>query len=278
MNSARFSFLMCASVVLLSGCSSQTCRTTRVLPPAADQAQPEPIEIVPPIRDRPAVSSEQPVEVEPADAAWVSPFPNLRINTATRTIEIDGFVSRLIHDGLNGQEFYLEQFVCTPGTPRSGSKEHESLVATTALPSHLHAALLLLDLAPGKPVTWDGAGNVIPAVGPRIRVAFTYEQDGAPITVHPTAWIRHLGSGETMPERDWLFSGSTTKPSRGEFAYEADAAGTVIGLASFGGETLSWPTYISDDEATGDLNWLARTEVMPPAGTPVTITLRPVDE
>lgn len=228
--------------------------------PATTQARPEP---------SPEVTPEPVVEVEhePADE-WLTPFPHIRLSTARRTIEIDAYVSPLIHGGLDGQDYHLEQFVCVPN-----SKEHESLLVTEARPSHIHAALLLLGLEPGSPATFAPDGSGIDATGPEVRIQFRYEGG----VVSPVAWTKHIDTGDPMPERDWVFAGSTMKSTRMGEVYEADAAGTVIGLASFGGETLSWPEYLSDLMETGDLEWLARTNAMPPAETPVTIVLRPVD-
>jgi hypothetical protein len=53
--------------------------------------------------------------------------------------------------------------------------------------------------------------------------------------------------------------------------YEADAAGTVIGLAGFGSETIAWTTPISDQEEEGELRWIAAEGVMPPGDTPVRV-------
>ncbi|GAB4552923.1 MAG: hypothetical protein Tsb0013_15340 [Phycisphaerales bacterium] len=188
-------------------------------------------------------------------------------------MELDAYVSPLIHSGLEGRNYYLEQFVCIPNT-----KEHESLLVTEAKPSHLHAALLLLGIEPGRPVIWDESGEASDAQGPALRVLFVYENErGERVEVHPAAWTRHIDTGETMAMRDWVFSGSTVRSARGREFYEADAAGTVIGLASFGGETISWPVYVSDLEETGDLAWLARTEAMPPARTPVVVRVSVVE-
>ncbi len=251
----------CAVMIALSGCAHQ-CNPRTVAHAPEPPAEPGP----------PEQSVEPAPPTRPGGDDWSELFPGVRYHADRRAIEVEAYVSPLIHSGLDGKNYYLEQFLCIPDT-----KEHESLLVTTAKPSHLHAALLLTGLQPGAPGAWDGTGEPTDASGPGVRVRFRYELGGQTFTVHPAAWTKHIDSREPMPERDWVFSGSTIMTNAGQPFYEADSAGTVIGLASFGGETLSWPEYISDDEATGDLVWLARTDAMPPAETRVTIVITPAD-
>ena len=262
MNAPRY-LLLCAPIVLAS-CASEPETTAQPTTEPTPATEPDPVVV-----DTP--EAVEPVVEEAPTSEWSAPFPHVRLSTDARTVEVDAYVSPLIHSGLDVKNYYLEQFLCIPNT-----KEHESLLVTDAKPSHLHAALLLLGLEPGRPVVWSASGQPNDAEGPSVRVRFRYEQDRETIEVHPRAWTRHETTGNAMPDFDWVFSGSTVRTARGREFYEADAAGTVIGLASFGGETLSWPSYVSDLEDTGDLVWLAKTEAMPAARTPVVVVLEPV--
>ncbi len=210
-------------------------------------------------------------QTEPEPVHIIDTFPGLLIDTRARTIRASATVSPWMFQDFEGKRWYIEQFVCTPAT-----KEHESLVVMSAQPSHLHAGLLLLGLEPGSPTTWS-AGAASPPTGPAVSIRFEYTDDaGALRSVHPAAWTKSINDEAAIAETDWVFAGSTQRrrPDGSAF-YEADAAGTVIGLASFGSELLAWPAVVDHDEASGDLEWLARIEAMPPAGTPITIVIQP---
>ena len=90
--------------------------------------------------------TSQPASAQPR----VVEFPHLRIDTARQEISIQAEVC--LRSGP------LELLLCGWDT-----KEHESVLRTKAQASHLHGALLLLGLTPGKPAQWmapddDGEG------------------------------------------------------------------------------------------------------------------------
>lgn len=212
-------------------------------------------------------------------------FPHVRVDVTARVVEVDGAVAVDCHDAQTPR-VYLELVACTPD-----SREHESLVVTSARPAHIHAALLMIGLEPGAPgaVRWDGARHVpVAPTGPGLAVRLrTRDAGGATSEVEPQAWIVDAESGRTFPGelgaadlRGWVFAGSRTLDRQGPDGvrrrmYDADAAGTVIGLATFGSETISWRAVFSPDEAVTPAAWIADARRVPTRGTPVTIVLSP---
>jgi hypothetical protein len=195
--------------------------------------------------------------------------PGVRLDASRRIVEFDARVSPMIIGGAHGRDrFLLEQFVCLAGT-----KDHESVVVTDVKPSVIHAALLAAGATPGAPVTWiDEADTVriVPPSGSPVRIEFVLASGAI---IDPRAWVIDAESGEPLDgaRGGWVFAGSTMQPSRGTMFYEADAAGTVIGLAGFGSETIAWTTPISDQEEEGELRWIAAEGAMPPGDTPVRV-------
>ncbi len=219
---------------------------------------------------RPMPAPEDDTQAERPTSDWVEAFPHVRVNTSARAVEFDTFVSPLIRSGYEGEIFYLEQFVCRPHT-----KEHESLVVSRAEAAHVHAALLLIALEPGRPAFWNDRGEVQPS-GPTVRVRFRPE--GSSTWVHPAEWTKpRRPDGPDLEERDFVFAGSRRVIADNFSFYEGDAAGTVVGLASFGSETISWPTIIEHDEASGDLQWIADPLAVPEAETPVVVRITAIE-
>lgn len=159
-----------------------------------------------------------------------------------------------------------------------GGKEHESVFSVKARPQHIHLALLLLGLEPGRPGRWIyGEETVTPIdpTGDRVRVTVLYEREGERVERPVSAFIRDRVSGETMEGNEFVFAGSRMgeRPD-GERYYVADGSGDVISLVSFGDEVLAWPTAASDSNE--ELIWEADPDQTPPLGTPVVLRLRPV--
>lgn len=256
-------------LTLLACAAMVSCSTPQESAETPAQAEPETAQ-----QSAVTPETEQQPTAEPALTSVIDTFPGLTIDTRAKTIRATASVSPWMFQDFEGRRWYIEQFVCSPGT-----KEHESLLVLDAQPSHLHAGLLLLGLEPGSPTTWT-AGVPSPATGPAISIRFEYtDEGGTRRSIHPAKWTKSVEDDSAIDERDWVFAGSTQRQrSDGSVFYEADAAGTVIGLASFGSELLAWPAVVDHDEASGDLEWLANVEAMPPAGTPVTIVIEPAGE
>jgi len=238
-------------------------------PPPAPIANAGSLDTIPP--PPPAIAAQ--ADVQPT---LVEAFPGVRVDARYGIVEFDATISPLIFEPYEGRNFYLEEFVCKRGT-----KDHESLVVTDAQPAHIHAALLLLGIEPGSPVTWtkaDGIPQAHPATGPAIGVEFLLPQPGGEhLTIEPQDWTKKKGSGQRFPSGNWVFAGSAMAGPPDARFYEADAAGTIVGLASFGTEVISWGSPISPEEAEGQLEWIADLEAMPAADSPLIVRLHALD-
>lgn len=210
-------------------------------------------------------------------------FPHLRIHTAERWLELDGFVPITVDDP-DAPLVYLEQIVCGRESPEiPAGKEHESLVTTNAKGSHIHAGLLLLGLEPGSPVKWEtdpeGAVIAVEPTGPPVRVEFFWtdeagEQQKAP----PQDWVRHSETHERFRDGHWVFSGSMFVNYGAGDVYDADRSGTIVGLTSFGGEVLSWNSAIHHDSGVATPVWSANNDTVPPFKTKVRVRLTVLEE
>ena len=195
---------------------------------------------------------------------------------STGTIELEGGVLAVVDAGvvtlpgwitLGG---WLEVAVC-----RQGTREHESVVATTARPSIVHAALLLAGLEPGRPARYRPDGTFEPASGGPVEISIRFDAE------EPAAGEMPLGDA-ILDERgdesvDWLFAGSTVHPNPpslgpGEY-YAADYAGTIVGLTTFGDEVVA-AREARSPEIGIDLGLEGSAGVLPPIGMPVTVIIR----
>ena len=215
----------------------------------------------------------------PATPRWVVLSPGLRIDRARSLLEFDGVVAIDCHNPAT-PDVYLELVACSPDT-----REHESLVVTAVPPSMIHAALLALGFEPGRP------GAVSARDGSPARAAPT----GTPLTVElvvagrprpVSAWITDVRTRTHHPQGGWVFAGSRLVLRGGGTVYDADGAGTVIGLDTFGSETIAFTRVISPDSWVDEPVWIADDSAVPARGTPLHVRIgrgpdadgRPSDE
>ncbi len=200
-----------------------------------------------------------PPATQPAPAAV---FPGLTLDLGHRRIDLDATVV--------GREVeWLELLACSPGT-----REHESIVTLDASATDLQAALLLLGLEPGSPMTVERDGDAIvvhPPTGPQVEVFFLIDGDQP---VPANRWVVAQDTGEVMPDHRWLFTGSRFTEFNGQRWFLAEQNGTLISLVSFGDDLLGRPTTQSDQGGNG--LWTANTDAIPPLGTRLTVRLQPV--
>lgn len=200
-------------------------------------------------------------------------FPHVRVDVKARVVELDGSVPIVVDDP-QAPDVYLELIACTPDT-----KEHEVLVVTPAQPSHVHAALLLIGLQPGAPGAWEWKGDTlttIPPTGDPVAVDLVRTNAAGERIAEPAwSWIKNKKTGATFPKGDWVFAGSRRVVREGREWYDADGAGTLIGLCTFGGETIAWPKMISPESSVEEPVWVADAAKVPPFGTEVAIRLTP---
>lgn len=198
-------------------------------------------------------------------------FPCVRADANARVVEFDADVAINCHHPKT-PKVYLELVACTPDT-----REHESLVVTRALPSHIHAALLLAGLEPGAPgrVFFEGREPRKTApTGPRVYIEFVWRHpDGREQASAPEAWIVNARDGTRFEPGGWVFSGSRIVPWQGRDFYDADGTGTIIGLTTFGSETISPARVLSPESSIDDPEWIADVARVPTMGTPVRVRI-----
>lgn len=197
-------------------------------------------------------------------------LPGVRVNIAERWVEFDGMVPIDVNDP-QAPDIYLELLVCSPDT-----REHETLVVTPVTPSHLHAALLALDLAPGRPGSFRLEGREVVAIDPvgeRVRVLV--RAAGSAGFVPLASWTKHADRGVSLVDDGYgfVFAGSRIVERQGRTWYDADGAGTIIGLTTFGGEVIALDTTISPEASLVEPVWLADNALVPPFGTAVTVRI-----
>ncbi|MCA9296837.1 MAG: hypothetical protein KC983_09970 [Phycisphaerales bacterium] len=203
-------------------------------------------------------------------------LPGVRCDVAGRIVEFD---ARIVVDQ-HAAPAPLECIICTPNT-----KEHESLLVADILPSHLHAALLMIGLEPGRPggYLWQNEA-LVPRhpEGPALRIELVRTVDGITTTVDPRTWI--IAQNETTslddasPRDGWIFAGSLiTAPAHNAAPrYAADLDGTLIGLAAFGSETIAWASTISTEAMLTVHTWIADPRALPPTGTDIIVRITPI--
>lgn len=223
---------------------------------------------------QPAESIEKSAATTPTEKpALVNVFPHVRVDRSAGIVEFDGEVPIDCHIA-SAPVVYLELIACTHDT-----REHEALIVTSAKPSHIHAALLMLGLEPGKPATWtrraDGSLEPHPPSGAELTVEFvTRDASGAEVVTTPMQWITHAKSGEPFPAGQFVFAGSVFVKRQGEERYDADWSGTLVGLTTFGTEVIAWKNVISPDSWVDEPVWIADSRIVPKVGDAVVVRLR----
>lgn len=182
-------------------------------------------------------------------------------------------------EGKKAVRVLVEAYVCL----RSGAlehlltrrhcKEHESILAAEIDPRDLHAALLLAGAEPGRPIIF--CPNEIPPLGTRIKISLAYhDREGKQVKVPAQHWIRHVKTKKDL-QPDWVFVGSAivvASHDPGQVLYLAND-GDVICVANFEAAVLDVPILSS---ASGEVDYEAHTERIPPLETPVLVILEPV--
>lgn len=247
---------------VLAGCAGEHHTRTNIGPPPEQ----------PPDRNTAPTPQNIPATKEPAPAPgprWVELSPGLRIDRDRRVLEFDGVVAIDCHNPTT-PDVYLELVACSPDT-----REHESLVVTTVQPSLIHAALLALGYEPGRPgaiTTHEGRPTRKAPTGDALSVELVVADRSAPVS----AWITDVRARTHHPRGGWVFAGSRFVRRGGARLYDADGAGTVIGLDTFGRETIAFTRVISPDSWVDEPLWIADASAVPARGTPVRVRIGPL--
>lgn len=227
--------------------------------------------------------TEEPAKQAPADVGTRDELklPGLTVHTKERYVDVDATVCL-------GAGF-LELIACT-----KDSKEHESIIAVDAKPSHIHAALLLLRAKPGSPAMSrrldDGRWLDTEPSGSEVDVFLVFKDGKGEMKELPISDFIERGQGEDVynpedvdkpaedkgrfPTHTFLFAGSQLyKGEDGKARYLSDETGNVISLSTFGDELLSLPGKHSQEN--GSLTWEVDPTHLPAVGTKVSLRLRP---
>lgn len=272
--------LICLAMACGGGCQRAQKPTAATAATAAVDAGPAGVQTRGGALTKPTVMYPLPVEatavktVKPATETPAAkspapqPFAHMRIDMATKRLEIDGMIAVDVHDE-HTPRVWLEVLVCTPD-----SKEHEAVVVSRARPSDVHAALLLLGFVPGEPgrVEWDGTKPR--PIAPRGQaLSVRIECEGK--SYRPEELITLSSTNAAPDPMEFVFAGSGTVRRRSGNVYAADEAGTLIGLSTFGTETIALMQVHSPDTGLEPAEFLA-VSTLPKMGTPVKVVLEAV--
>lgn len=248
---------------------------------SASSATAQPVTPTPPATPPSESPAKSPQPATPAPSPREL-FPGVRADPAAKTVEFD---AEVIADRSDPKKIvYLEVLAC----PRD-TKEHESLVMTMAKPSQVHAALLVAGFVPGKPVEWvdtpkpadstatkPSKPTATPPTGDAINVEFIWRDGTAEHRASPLEWVINAKDKSRASDLNhgFVFAGSVLiRTPSGKERYDADAAGTLIGLASFGSETIAWTKPFSPESAIDEPIWIIDRDRLPKFGTKVTVRL-----
>ena len=155
------------------------------------------------------------------------------------------------------------------------TKTHESILQTRARGSHLHAGLLMLGLASGKPARWAEPGQgamFLPPAGAGLKIRFNWKDaNGQSHTADAADWLAGSANQEIDRPVQWIFVGSDILPGG---RYWAEVYGEMISLSNFASAVIDVPFCSSS--ADDDLSFVAKTGAIPPTGTKVEVVLTPV--
>ena len=183
-------------------------------------------------------------------------YPGIALDRSARAVRIRARV--VLREGP------LELLVC-----RTGTKEHESILATDVSPRLLAAALIMAGGVPGKPYRYE---PFRPPTGTAVSIRLAWRRGTRPVEVSARSWVRYMRTRKPL-DRDWVFVGSRveTIQETGEKRFLADD-GDLVTLANFYAPLLDLPLQsTASDEA---LLFEANTKAIPPIGTMATVTFR----
>lgn len=198
---------------------------------------------------RPAQATSRPGEFQ----------PGIVIDWPTRTARVEGVV--VLAAGP------IEFFAAFAG------KEHESIVLLRASPTHVLMALGLLGLNPGHPPRWEAEHDrFVPATGDLIDVGVEWSAETGVRRAPAFDWIEEAAFARPALDRPFAFAGSQVRNRR----VLAEETGAGVALVDMPDALLSLSRSMPDRNA--DLWAAARSEAIPPIGTPVTVLFRAAEK
>ena len=151
-------------------------------------------------------------------------------------------------------------------------KSHEAMFTTSAAPRDIHLAMLLLGVQPAKFAPGPDKGLSVPATA-AVEVSVGWETNGPPKTMTLAELTNVADATADKPatglktDRPWLYNGSRFNAA----GFAATLEGSIISLIA---DDMALVNNSQSDRDNDDIH-LPNTALLPPAGTPVTITFRP---
>ena len=156
-------------------------------------------------------------------------------------------------------------------------------MAVNVTPSIVHAGLLAIGAEAGHPARFEQKSvpdkgsetTIIPATGTEVAIEVRWKDQQGKVQSAPAQdWIRNIKTKKAL-DCNWVFAGSMflIDEATGEKHYSADS-GELICVLSLPNAMLDLP--IRSYGAIEARSFEAFEEHLPPAGTPVTILLKPI--
>jgi hypothetical protein len=165
--------------------------------------------------------------------------------------------------------FGLECLLCKRGT-----KEHESILVTTADAKVIHAALEVAKMKAGSPVQYEP--KFVAPSGDKVKVTLLFEKKGKWVSLPAQKMIRHAKTKKDL-EFDWVFAGSrlykNPDDSNGVPIYLANNDGAYISISNVMTAMLDLP--VDSPKSLENRIYEPNTPNIPPLDTSVTIILEP---
>jgi hypothetical protein len=201
--------------------------------------------------------ADEPPSTQPADAD-VGRLRNVEIDVQHRQIRVQC-------QALN-VHMPLEFFCVVRGGP-----EHETVLRTSARPSLIHFGLLALGLKPGEPAHLvESTRTWFPPTGPPLKITCQFMMNGQKLTIPAYRMMRSVKTRQEMPPMTWVFDGSQILP---DGRYAGDLTGYVVSIVNFDLTMIDVPELASNANET--LEWEYNPDLVPAAGTPVTMIIEP---
>jgi hypothetical protein len=198
----------------------------------------------------------------PATTQPLGKLPFIDVDVKQKTVRVECEALRV--------QVPLEFFACVAGGP-----EHESVLRSKARPSHLHLALVMLGLEPGRGVHYDEATKKwVEPSGPKLKLSVEFEKDGKLQKIGASELMRDIKTKKAMPaEARWVFTGSKIMPDK---TYGADRLGYLISIVNFELAPIDTPKLASNKDDT--LEWQLNPDTASEAETKVTLIIEPDEQ
>lgn len=161
----------------------------------------------------------------------------------------------------------LECLLC-----RKGTKEHESILVTTADARIIHSALEVAGAKAGAPVQYEPEFKS--PHGDKIKVTAVFEQNGKLVTMPAQKWITNQKTKKEL-EHPWVFAGSRLYKNLDDVnlppRYAANDEGGYICISNVPTALLDLP--IQSPKAIDDRIFEPNTQNIPPLDAFVTLIL-----